>query len=162
MTPYDIIDYYNAVALELRPRDKNHARRNVNAVRMAARFLTWCRSNSIDPKLYVRGTLEWCAKVNRKFVPIGFMVGKKAAERWELFAKNNAIEDDHVRELHAEADQPVAARLSLRPHREKFKSFYVGREELCLRFREHSGGFHPQSEFCQRCPVAPSCRERIQ
>jgi hypothetical protein len=124
----------------------------------AKRFLAWCEKNGLsEPKLFLDAHCEYHLKAHGRVQPMAFLPSKKALEQWERWAGGVALRQRSDQTLNATLENQGPAEKKIRPHQEKFKSHYVGREALCASYQEHTGGFNLQSRYCRACPAQSSC-----
>jgi len=125
--------------------------------KQAGKFLRWCEKHGVDPLVYLADRSAEAKRSGKSLPPIGSL-GTTAAlvVHREVGAARvvTAKADAEIKEA-----DPRATSRALRPHQERFKSFYVGTatEETCARLSQHSGGYNPLSDFCKRCGVTVSC-----
>ena len=125
--------------------------------KQATKFLRWCEKHGVDPLLYLADRSAEAKRSGNPLPPIGSLgtVGSLAVHRSVGAAR---VETAKVDALIVEVDGRTVLR-QVRPHQERFKSFYSGTEaeETCARLSQHSGGYNPVSDFCKRCTVTVSC-----
>lgn len=125
--------------------------------RQAARYLHWCQKHGADPQLYLDDRAAQARRERAPLPPIGRLPSQAALESHREFGAGRALATRADAELEV-VDCTGPAPRRLRPHQERFKSFYAGgREALCARYPEHSGGYTKQSRWCRACPQTVSC-----
>lgn len=122
----------------------------------ARRFLTWCDKNHVDPLLYIEDRLLAAKNFKKPFPMLGRMA---SAEALKQHREHGLARAQGARRSH---DLPVEdtarSEKKLRPHQERFKSFYAeGKTDLCALYQQYTGGFNPMSAWCKRCPSQTSC-----
>lgn len=125
--------------------------------KQADKFLRWCAKYSVDPLLYLEDRTAEAKRTGKPLPPIGFLgTGVPLAVHRAVGAAR--VETAKVDAAIVEVDGRTVLR-QVRPHQERFKSFYSGTdaEETCARLSQHSGGYNPVSDFCKRCTVTVSC-----
>jgi hypothetical protein len=102
-----------------------------------------------------------CAKHSGYSLSWARLRSKRCAVVWKEWREGHALADEKAKRLKREAGtQTQQAVKTLRIHTrsmEQFKSRHVGREDACLAGIDHSGGYHPESQICPRCPAAVRC-----
>ncbi len=119
------------------------------------RYLTWCAKNSIDPVLFMEDRAAH-AKATKQPIPLlAKLCSTGALESHRTFGAAKTVTAMLDRTV-VELDTRRKGKLKI--HQEKFKSYYAhGKEELCARYQEHTGGFAKASYWCGRCSVTASC-----
>lgn len=148
----EAIKLWNSLAVDLGLKYIKTAR-NKKMRAEAFRFLTWAKEHRIDWPHYLEGQSDYYRRLGRRLPPFRMLIRSNPELRDAIVRRGIVIE--------AEQKIPVVTTVTrkLRPATERFKSFYVGREELCARYQRDSGGYNPKSKWCARCPVKSSCIE---
>ena len=147
----DVIELWTRLRVELGWKGFVKTKRNAKLRASALRFLKWAKKNKVPWSKYIEGCADYYRRKQEDLPGLRFLMSKPQEFRERIVRRGVTVEAD--RRI------PVVTRAErrLRPARERFKSFYVGREEICARSQLDSGGYNGQSEWCQRCPAKSSC-----
>jgi hypothetical protein len=120
----------------------------------ASKLIHWADKHHIQLDAYIEARIRQRAE-HRCFVKFSDLQDDRWLQSWQPYWSFHArARMDAEITRAADATQPTH---SLSHTRERFKSFYVHREHLCEAQITTSGGFHPQSLWCLRCPRVSSC-----
>lgn len=163
-----VISRYNLVASQVSKKPRRFGLRYSDKKTREAitKFIEWCDEQGVDPVEFAT------ARIYHQADELGRGIPRMTALRSKVLLKDDFYIDLHGRwwtyyvepekmrkKLEAQAlkEREVAARL--RHVQERFKSFHQipGRERMCLASRQHSGGYHPHSRWCQQCCVRQDC-----
>jgi hypothetical protein len=106
----------------------------------ALRFLRWCEQNGIeDPKLYVDAQCEFFLQKTGRVQHLAFMPSQKALENWKRWVEGFALQKRADQRLNETLQSPSApTEKKIRPHQEKFKSYYIRRVDTAHDVRRRS------------------------
>lgn len=149
----DVIDLWTKLRVDLGWKGFVKTKRNAKLRASALRFLKWAKKNKVPPGRYIEGCADYYRRKQEDLPGLSFLMAKPREFRERIVRRGVSIEGDRRIQVVDKAER------KLRASREKFKSFYVGREEMCARMQLDSGGFNAESRWCQRCPAKTSCIE---
>lgn len=129
--------------------------------RQSRSFLSWCGNAGIDlPLQFLRSRFENAQHTGYTMNWL-HLRNARCAVVWKEWREGEALVEMQAARLKREAGtatEQAVQELKLHTRSmEQFKARYVGREELCLTSIVHSGGYHPESNHCPRCPLAVRC-----
>jgi len=158
-----VVEQYNRMASQLLKRTRFGIRYSDKKTRDQIRsFIEWCDEQGVQEIEFAT------ARIYHQKVEMGRGFPRPNSLRSPVLLKNDFyidlygwwlkcyVEPERMR-VHLERQEERQTELARRRRHvwEKFKE----REStaMCLRSPEHSGGFHPHSEHCKRCPSAAPC-----
>lgn len=129
--------------------------KNPKMRRQAKGYLTWCRNNGVDPLLFIEDRMILSRDPRHPFPPLGRLPSRVSLEQ---HLGHGLARAQGNRRVGAVLPVIQTSEKRIRPHQEKFKSFYAeGKSELCARYQQYTGGFNPMSRWCGQCTVQASC-----
>lgn len=137
-----------------------------NVHKHADAYLKWCAKERLDPLRFLE-YLFACAAHAGHVVHASRLRSAKLAEHWRQWAEGQRLQQEHgealERKAGTRAQQMVKELRVLTPGMEAVKQPYVaaGKYELCVAQPDLTGGFHPESIYCPRCPRAVECAARL-
>ena len=158
MKPHDCIEIYNRLTARL-----GEAIPVTDAsLERAAWFLDWCDKKWINPKHWIVARHEangWAYQVD--FQDLAHP-SEEFMERWQTWGADRMASMDQERadrECVVEDTDRVAGITVIG---EAAKRAYANDRQTCMVVgRSLTGGWHPDSEWCQFCELDKSCRERL-
>ena len=163
MKPHTVITLYNRLTARLCGKRGTypipHSR---NMLEAAHRFSAWCSEREISPKHFIlarHDAIKWSRripirdliKVTERFLAHydGWMAGQQGQRDQER--------DDQQR---VQADTSSLTELTVLG--ESAKATFAQTPEVCLgSAATFTGGWHPDSRWCQTCPLSRDCRELL-
>lgn len=131
--------------------------------KVAEQYLQWCDKVGIDQPL---GFLEYRFEVAKHYEACPSLIqlrSNKLAEQWHEWRGTEydvqQWSEKKMREAGSIERQQLEALALLTKGQEAAKQPYFERKQLglCVAELDFTGGFHPESRFCVRCPKAVQC-----
>lgn len=169
---WDVISHYYDLRTEhgrSRPRKTSRKRAELE-LEHAAAFLEWCRTAGVrDVAGYMRERFREMSYASRqKALPrLAQLKSDRLAARWSAWLEGEkaAAASYDARKTSADPYAQLIRTLAAKPHitKEAFKRRHLvqGAAEACESQPRHSGGYHPSSDWCQRCPSAAPCAAQL-
>ena len=128
---------------------------NEKTSKNAQQYLTWCENHSVPPIEFLRAVIQGTGKV----FALGRTGNTGSLKMWDDFLRSRQAAKRGTQILVTREARHIRNRFKIRPAQEKFKSRHVnGKEDLCMVQAQYSGGWNPNSGYCQRCPHQVGCK----
>ena len=164
MNPSEAITLYNRLTQRLCGRRGTFPlRHSRNMISVSAEFLTWADRHEIDVRHWIiarHDAIKWCRRIPLKDLTL---------PPESPFRQNY---QEWIAGKLASLDQEVADRTAVLPDTnrvtgttllgEASKAAFVDDPVVCLASAKTlTGGWHPASEWCVKCPCAADCRSLL-
>ena len=163
MKAHELLTLYNRLTQRLCGRPGTFPlSHSANMLKAAGAFLTWAKRNEVDARYWIiarHDAIRWCRRIPLKDLHQvgdefrdkydGWMVGRMASMDQEVSDRKSVVDDtDRVAELTMLGEACKAA--------------FAAEPEVCLGSATAlTGGWHPDSEWCQQCRVSSDCRRLL-
>lgn len=163
--PRDVLEHYYALRAkrgEPRPRTLG-----AGAWKQIEDYLKWCQGQGVsDPIAFIDYRFE-CADHTGYVPQVHQLRSNRLAELWRDYREGCHLEQQRGEKLERRAgsvrEQQIKHLRHLTAGHEAFKAPYFasGQASMCLAQPELSGGFHPESRYCPKCPRAVECAAQL-
>lgn len=164
MNASEVITLYNRLTQRLCGRRGTYPlQHSRNMLSVATDFMTWADRHKINARHWIiarHDAIKWCRRIPMKDLKLGSSSQFRSQyEEW-IAGKLAAM------------DQEVADRLAVVPDTnrvldltmlgEATKAALASEPEVCMASSSSlTGGWHPHSDWCKPCRLAPDCRQRL-